>query len=143
MTARVIRLAGGDYLMLGYRGKEWGGNIWREAFFEKMISGEANLVGYPQREITVGGKPIDFIGRRTDPESVWLRLEKKGRTFTGSFSMDGKTWMKIGDHILLGTMGSHLTLAAFNGPHGYGQKPAEVSAEFDFVAITPAKPATP
>jgi hypothetical protein len=139
----MIRQTSGDYVMLGYRGKEWGGNVWREAFFEKMTGGEANLIGYPKREISAGGTPIDFIGRRADPETVWLRLEKKGRTFTGSFSMDGTTWMKIGDHTVLGTGGSRLALTAFNGPHAYLEKPIEVSAEFDYVEVIPAKPPVP
>ena len=125
-----------NYLNLGYWAKPWGNNIWRQAFFSKEVEGQVNRLEFGPRHIGgEGGTPqLDFIGGRNNPEAVWLRLEKRGSTFTASFSMDGAKWHKIGDHTMLRMGSARLSLAAANAQ----ADAAEVSAEFDFVEVQPA-----
>ncbi len=125
-----------NYLNLGYWAKPWGNNIWRQAFFSKEVEGQVNRLEFGPRHIGgEGGTPqLDFIGGRNSPETVWLRLEKRGSTFTASFSMDGAKWHKIGDHTVLRMGSARLSLAAANAQ----ADAAEVAAEFDFVEVKPA-----
>lgn len=126
-----------NYLNLGYWGKPWGNNVFRRPFFSKEVEGQANTLEFEPRTIGgEGGTPqLDFMGPRKDPETIWLRLEKRGSTFTGSFSMDGTRWYKIADHTMLRMGDARLSLAASNGT---ATNAAEVSAEFDFVEVKPA-----
>ena len=82
-----------------------------------------------------GGVPkLDFMGPVKNPENIWLRVERKGNTFSASFSMDGREWHKIGDHTMLRTSAARLSLMASNETSGDS---AEVAAEFGFVEIQP------
>lgn len=131
-----------NYLRVAYWAKPHGMNLWRKAVFDKEIGGEANTLEFGPRRLGREKDPssIDFIGGRRDPETIWLRLEKRGRTFTGSFSMDGAQWHKIGDHLVPPVGEGKLSLAAANSEQSidaYGQKQAEVAAQFDFVEVVP------
>ena len=135
-AALLIHLDKDHYLQLGYWGKPWGNNVFRRPFFAKEVAGEPNTLEFGPREVGgEGGTPkLDFMGPRTSPETIWLRLEKKGSTFTGSFSMDGTRWHKIGDHTMLRMGGARPGIMASNDQ----SDGAEVAAEFDFVDIQPA-----
>jgi regulation of enolase protein 1 (concanavalin A-like superfamily) len=135
-TGMLLYLDADNYLEVGYWGKPWGSNVWRKAVFAKELEGQTNVLEFEPREI--GGQPgvpkLDFMGPTKDPENVWLRVEKKGNTFSASFSMDGRNWHKIGDHTMLRMSGAKLSLMASNETSGDS---AEVAAEFDFVEIQP------
>ncbi|MBI1874547.1 MAG: hypothetical protein HYS05_11795 [Acidobacteria bacterium] len=131
-----------NYLRVAYWAKPHGMNLWRKAVFNKEIASEANTLEFGPRRLGREKDPssIDFVGGRRDPETIWLRLEKRGRTFTGSFSMDGAQWHKIGDHLVPPVGEGKLSLAAANSEQSidaYGQKQAEVAAQFDFVEVVP------
>jgi hypothetical protein len=124
------------YLALGYWAKPHGYNLVRRPFFLKEIEGEGNQLEYESYTLERPGKPkVEFIGARKTAEPVWLRIDKRGSTFTGSFSLDGQDWVKIGDHTVLRMGAARLSLVAANGQHA---GVAEVAAEFDFVEIVPA-----
>ena len=135
-AALLIHLDKDHYLQLGYWGKPWGNNVYRRPFFAKEVAGEPNVLEFGPREVggEAGAPKIDFMGPRTSPETIWLRLEKRGSTFTGAFSMDGARWHKIGDHSMLRMGGARLGLMASNDQ----TDGAEVAAEFDFVEVAPA-----
>ena len=127
-----------NYLKVAYWAKPWGNNLWRKAIFVKEIRGKVNHLEFGPTEIGgKGGVPkVKLIGPRKDPETVWLRLKRKGRTFSASFSTDGKTWHRIGDHTMLRMSKARLSLAAANDRQGA----AEVAAEFDVVEVLTEQP---
>ena len=129
-----IRTPGGSYVALGHHGLLDGfRNGYRRPFLEKVIGADQSRI-VAQERFWDGGKPtqvdLDAFTRRAD--SLWLRLEKKGSTFTGSFSFDGTRFERIGDQVLVRTEGSRLELIAFDDSKGI-----ETSAEFDFVEVIP------
>lgn len=105
-----------------------GYNLWRKAMFAKELDGQTNILEFEPRNVGgEGGSPkVDFIGVTKTPEDVWLRVEKKGNTFSASFSMDGRQWHKIGDHTMLRTSAARISLMASNELAGDS---AEVAAE--------------
>lgn len=71
------------------------------------------------------GKADDWAGTPAEVEKAaqWLRLERKGDEFTGSYSMDGKTWevfgstkLALGANVLIGFAGASY--------HPYGMQEA-------------------
>jgi len=132
----LVYLDRDKYLMLGYWAKPHGNNLVRRPFFLKEIGGEGNRLEYGPYTLARPGRPtVEFIGAKKDAETIWLRLEKRGSAFTGSFSPDGRDWVKIGDHTVLRMGAARLSLAAANGQ---ASGVAEVAAEFDFVEVQPA-----
>ena len=79
------------------------------------------------------GKPtqVAFTGLARKQES-WFQLEKKGSSFTGSFSLDGKRFERIGQQCLVGAGDARLELVAYDTSPGI-----ETGVEFDVVEITP------
>ena len=78
------------------------------------------------------GKPtqVDLNRWVKAPEALWLRLEKRGFSFMGSFSFDGDRFEKIGEQTLLRTDGSRLDLVAYDESKG-----VETAAKFDYVEV--------
>jgi hypothetical protein len=133
----LVYLDANKYLMLGYWARPHGNNLVRRPFFLKEIAGESNQLEYGSYTLERPGQPkVEFIGAKKDAETIWLRLEKRGNAFTGSFSVDGQGWVKIGDHTVLRMGGARLSLAAANGQAAGA---AEVAAEFDFIEVQPAR----
>ena len=124
------------YLSLGCWGKPWGNNVRRTLLFAKEVEGRMNLLEFEPHEVggEGGTRKVQLIGARNNPEAIWLKLEKRGSAFTGSFSVDGAHWHKVGDHTMLRMGNARLALAASN----LNADAAEVAAEFDFVEVAPA-----
>ena len=61
----------------------------------------------------------------------WLKLERKGNTFTSWYSTDGNTWAQIGSTTV--TMNGPVTIGLFVTSHNIGQRS---NVAFDNVAVT-------
>jgi hypothetical protein len=131
-VALRVRTSDGSSVALGYGG--YLGSIsnrdYRRPFFGKMLGGQYAAV-YSDR-FWDRGKPtqVDMDGTVNTPEALWLRLEKKGFTFIGSFSFDGDRFEKIGEQTLVRTDGSRLDLVAYDQSRG-----VETGAKFDYVEV--------
>jgi hypothetical protein len=104
----------------------------RAPFLEKRLGAQPSLITFNGNWDE--GKPtqVNFGGPARKPETLWFRLEKKGSSFTGEFSMDGVNFVRIGQQSLIGTEGSRLELLAYDESPG-----VETGVQFDFVEITP------
>ncbi|HEY8750116.1 MAG TPA: alginate lyase family protein [Tepidisphaeraceae bacterium] len=72
------------------RGGGAGAGAWSTVLMARPTSG-ANLV-----EAAVRNVDAPTVSQRRLLQPCWLRLERKGNTFTGSFSLDGNQWAQIG-----------------------------------------------
>jgi hypothetical protein len=131
-VALRVRTSDGNSVALGFGG--YRGSIsnaeYRRPFFGKMLGGQYAAL-YSAR-FWDRDKPtqVDLDGTVNTPEALWLRLEKKGFSFIGSFSFDGDRFEKIGEQTFARTEGSRLDLVAYDESQG-----VETAAKFDFVEV--------
>jgi hypothetical protein len=129
-VALRVRTPDGNFVALGYRGSEYLGNDYRRVFLGKMLDGKYAVL--TSGRFWNGGKPtqVDLNGFVKSPDALWLRLEKKGFSFIGSFSFDGSLFDTVGEQTLLRTDGSRLDLVAQDDSQG-----VETAAKFDYVEV--------
>ena len=113
-----VRTPDGNYVALGYRGLWYAGDF-RGAFLGKMFGGQWGEVN--------SGRFDGFVRK---PDAIWLRLEKKGFSFIGSFSLDGSLFETLGEQTMLRFDGSRLDLVAHDESQG-----VETAAKFDYVEV--------
>jgi hypothetical protein len=120
----------GDYVTVDYRGYHYAGADYRRVFLGKMLGGTYGALN--SGRFWDRGKPtqVDLDGYVNTPEALWLRLEKKGFSFIGSFSFDGERFEKIGEQTLVRTDGARLDLVAYDESQG-----VETAAKFDYVEV--------
>jgi hypothetical protein len=130
-VALRVRTPDGDYVAVGYDGfLDPGQNPHRRAFLGKMQGGVYAAI--PSSGDWDRGKPtqVDMDAFVKNPELVWLRLEKKGFSFIGSFSLDGNRFETLGEQALLRTEGSRLDLVGYDVTKG-----VESGVRFDYIEV--------
>jgi hypothetical protein len=129
VVALRVRTPDGNYVVLGYGGYVYNAG-YRRAFLGKMLSGKYGVLNSGQ--FWNAGKPtqINLNGFAKGPDVLWLRLEKKGFSFVGSFSFDGTLFETLGEQTLLRFDGSRLDLVAHDESQG-----VETAARFDYVEV--------
>jgi len=97
-------------------------------------------VGHGQRMQYTGSKSITPANSPANYRSPneWLRLQRKGNTFTSWASTDGQTWTQIGSATV--TMNASATVGLFVTSHDVGQYS---TVAFDNVSVSTTAPPPP
>jgi hypothetical protein len=118
-----------NVLVAGYGGQPWGNNINRQAFAEKITSGESTVVW----------DKVNRFGAAPDPQTVIIRMQKRGRTYAVSVyqkmvDKDEWAWTPLTEFSVL-KFTPRLGLFAANKE----ADAAELPVRFEKLVITPAK----
>ncbi len=69
----------------------------------------------------------NFATSISDPSNVYLKLRKEGQTYTSYYSLDGQSWVMIGEHL------SQIAPVSYGLLIGRSDRP--ISADFDYFEI--------
>ena len=127
-----VRTPDGNYVIIGFTGVECCfGERYRRVILGKEINRQYAQLS--SSGVWDQGKPtqisLDSLPRTTD--QLWLRLEKQGFTFIGSYSFDGTRFEAVGQQLMVRSDGARLELVAYDERAG-----AEAGARFDSIEIT-------
>lgn len=94
-------------------------------YFNKMVKGKENSSRYKEK---IGKRDLNTYSKN-EQEDWYLKIKKKGFKFSAYASVDGKEWVKVGEHALLKKEGN-ISLEVFG-------KGVEDPIVFDDLIIKP------
>ncbi|WP_416307720.1 hypothetical protein [Neptunicella sp. SCSIO 80796] len=129
-----------NFLQIGYFGFPHGYNVARQPYFNKELEGQAN-----QQKVD-----IDRIGGVKKAESIYLRIERTGNKYIGSFALPNDSdqpeqplkWRTIATHAVPKFSGRPAIWADNQDGKVYSLNTSispEVPAEFDYLSIRPVE----